>query len=231
MNQFSDRDRWGAFAHGKKRDVCNQRFRARRVLLLTVCLLACAASFGSVYQPHLATPDAAIYRRGLASSSPTPGIRQLQIQLCSGAVRTSRSGTCLVDGDTGWDDGKKWRLVGVDTPELSAPSCSAEYQLAVHALQRLQILMNTGHRIDWTGQTEFYGRHLVRIVLSDGRDAGDQLIAEGLAQVWPNRGNVWCETGVPSTASRWAAQARNWLRATWHWTKTMALGIGADPQR
>jgi hypothetical protein len=27
----------------------------------------------------------------------------------------------------------------------------------------------------------------------DGRDAGDVLMAEHLAQPWPNRGNVWCE--------------------------------------
>ena len=226
MNQFSDRDRWGAFAHRKKRDICNRRVRARRVLLLlTVCLLTCAASFASVYQPLPATSDpAAIYRRTPAPSSLTPGVRQVHIQLCSGAARTSRGVTCLVDGDTGWHDGKKWRLLGADTPELSSPGCLAEYQLAVRAQQRLQILM-AGHRIDWTGQTEFYGRHLVRIALSDGRDAGDTLIAEGLAQPWPNRGNVWCEIGGPSTASRRAAQTRNWLRVTW----SLFSGRTAEP--
>ncbi|MEN3793937.1 hypothetical protein [Fulvimarina sp. MAC3] len=37
-----------------------------------------------------------------------------------------------------------------------------------------------------------YGRALVSIQLSNGRDAGQTLIDEGLAQPWPNSGNPWC---------------------------------------
>jgi len=33
---------------------------------------------------------------------------------------------CLVDGDTGWERGVKWRLTRVDTPEVSEPSCANE---------------------------------------------------------------------------------------------------------
>ena len=216
MKEFSDRDRWGAFAYRKERGICEQRVRARRVLLLTVCLLGLAVFFASVYQPSPATSDSnAIYGRTHAPNSPSPGMSKGQVQLCSGGARRSPAVTCLVDGDTGWHAGKKWRLANVDTPELSSPGCPAEYQIALRAQRRLQQLMNAGHRIDWTGRTEFYGRHLVSIVLGDRRDAGDQLIAEGLAQAWPNRGNVWCEKSGPSSASRWAAQTRNWLRVMW----------------
>lgn len=35
-------------------------------------------------------------------------------------------------------------------------------------------------------------RDLVRVILNDGRDAGDVLVKEGLAQPWPNKGNKWC---------------------------------------
>lgn len=36
-------------------------------------------------------------------------------------------------------------------------------------------------------------RALLSIGLADGRDAGRVLMEEGLAQPWPNVGNVWCE--------------------------------------
>ena len=37
-----------------------------------------------------------------------------------------------------------------------------------------------------------YGRTPVRVRLTDGRDAGAVLLAETLAQPWPNKGDVWC---------------------------------------
>jgi endonuclease YncB( thermonuclease family) len=41
--------------------------------------------------------------------------------------------TCLIDGDTGRDKGEKWRLMSIDTPELSEPECDNERRLAVAA--------------------------------------------------------------------------------------------------
>src|SRR5262249_2810979 len=32
--------------------------------------------------------------------------------------------TCLVDGDTGWEGGLKWRLSAVDAPEITNPGCA-----------------------------------------------------------------------------------------------------------
>ena len=53
----------------------------------------------------------------------------------------------------------------------------------------------SGHRVEWTGRTETYGRTL-HIALRHGRDVGAVLLAEGLAQPWPNQGNVWCAKGA-----------------------------------
>ena len=33
---------------------------------------------------------------------------------------------------------------------------------------------------------------LAKVRLADGRDAGQVLIHEGMAQAWPNTGNRWC---------------------------------------
>ncbi|WEX12237.1 hypothetical protein [Chelativorans sp. AA-79] len=40
-------------------------------------------------------------------------------RVCSGGNRAKRQVACLVEGDTGWEDGMKWRLKGVETPEYA----------------------------------------------------------------------------------------------------------------
>ncbi len=91
----------------------------------------------------------------------------------------------------------KWRLTsrsgGVDAPEISRPECSAERAAGDRATRRLQALMAGGYSMKTTG-TDRYDRELVVITLADGRDAGEILIAEGLAQSWPNSGNPWCRS-------------------------------------
>jgi endonuclease YncB( thermonuclease family) len=116
------------------------------------------------------------------------------IPLCSGGDRAARKVTCLVDGDTGWDRGVKWRLLEIDTPETSGAECARERQIGKQATQRLQQLMAGGYRIDESGTKDRTSnrRELVRIILPDGRDAGQVLVREGLAQLWPNKGNKWC---------------------------------------
>ncbi len=86
------------------------------------------------------------------------------VALCSMLPRR----TCLIDGDTGRDNGKTWRLIAIDTPER--------------------------------GKDDPHGRALVDIELPDGRDVSRILLKEGLAQPWPNRGNMWCDryTGTPA---------------------------------
>ena len=109
------------------------------------------------------------------------------LPICSGSHRV----TCIVDGDTGWQDGEKWRLLSTDTPEISKPECGHEYQVGIAARNRLRDLMLGGYAIE-PGGRDRYGRRLATIRLADGRDVGDVLEAEGLSQPWPNNGNRWC---------------------------------------
>lgn len=117
------------------------------------------------------------------------------MEICSGPNRAARKVTCLVDGDTGWEKGKKWRLQHIDTPELSRPQCRQEKQKGEAALHRLSELMAPGYTLQYSGNKDRTSdrRDLVTVRLSDGRDAGQVLIKEGLAQPWPNTGNVWCD--------------------------------------
>jgi endonuclease YncB( thermonuclease family) len=100
--------------------------------------------------------------------------------------------TCLVDGDTGWEAGRKWRLLAIDTPELNGAACQNERTLAIAARDRLKAMMAHGYTVQWSGRHDRFGRALVRITLSGRGDAGTVLLREGLAQPWPNRGNIWC---------------------------------------
>jgi endonuclease YncB( thermonuclease family) len=112
------------------------------------------------------------------------------ISICTGWARARA--TCLVDGDTGWENGVKWRLSDVDTPEISKPGCPGELQQGLAARDRLQRAMSAGYTIAWLGRTDRYGRQLVDIRLQDGWDAGQLLLSEGLARSWPNGKKVWC---------------------------------------
>lgn len=132
------------------------------------------------------------YSRRRLNETHVGNFRQGGISVCNGGNRAARRVTCLVDGDTGWENGVKWRLKDTDTPELGRAECNNEHQKALAALDRLRALMLSGYSVEWLGTTGSYGRALVRITLSDGRDAGRVLIDEGLAQPWPNTGNVWC---------------------------------------
>lgn len=145
-------------------------------------------------RPSETTTEASDFARpSPPQSQPTvaaPTRRPLYV--CSGGSRHVRGVTCIVDGDTGWENGMKWRLVDKDTPELSRPACNREYRLAVRARDRLLQLMAGGYVVEPSGGTGRYGRQLVRIRLSSGEYAGDVLMREGLAQPWPNTGNIWC---------------------------------------
>ncbi|HDZ73352.1 MAG TPA: thermonuclease family protein [Aurantimonas coralicida] len=113
------------------------------------------------------------------------------IGTCSGGNRAARGVTCIVDGDTGWQDGEKWRMKNIDTPEISKPECAAEKRKGLAARDRLRRLMSAGYSLSRDG-TGYYGRTLVTVTLADGRDAGDVLVQERLSQRWPNTGNPWC---------------------------------------
>jgi micrococcal nuclease len=117
------------------------------------------------------------------------------IDICSGGNRAARGVTCIVDGDTGWEQGAKWRMLGIDTPETHQAECDNEKIVGYQATDRLRQLMSRGYSLEGNGEKDRTSdrRDLVRVVLDDGRDAGQVLVEEGLAQPWPNKGNKWCD--------------------------------------
>jgi micrococcal nuclease len=109
--------------------------------------------------------------------------------ICGSGTRV----TCVVDGDTFWLDGLKYRIADIDTPEVSQPQCAAEKVLGDRATRRLAELLNAGPftlaRAD--RDEDRYGRKL-RVVYRDGASLGDNLIAEGLAHRWDGGKHPWC---------------------------------------
>lgn len=114
------------------------------------------------------------------------------IELCSGRNRAALKVTCVYDGDTGWQHGLKWRLLDIDAPEIQGAACQNELEIAIRSRDRLAELMAPGYTVQWNGRRDRSKRALLSISLADGRDAGRVLIDEGLAQPWPNVGNIWC---------------------------------------
>jgi endonuclease YncB( thermonuclease family) len=116
------------------------------------------------------------------------------IEICTGENRAERKVTCVVDGDTIWQNGVKMRLLEIDTPETFEAQCDREKHLGEKAKLRLHALMSNGYRLADSGTKDQTSdqRNLVHVILPDGRDAGKVLVREGLAQQWPNKGNRWC---------------------------------------
>ena len=101
-----------------------------------------------------------------------------------------------IDGDTFEvrGAGERIRLANIDTPETgNRAACAAERSAAAGATQRARNLIGAANRIDIrrTGRVDRYGRTIGFIIL-DGRDLGEQLIAEGYARPWRGRREVWC---------------------------------------
>jgi len=121
----------------------------------------------------------------LALASPA-----LAIEMCGSGPRVN----CIVDGDTFWLDGVKYRSNGYDTPEVSAQhACGGREELALgaRASRRLLELFNTTTiTLEPTGGMS-YDRVLV-VVRSNGENVADILVREGLAAYYPDGCEFWC---------------------------------------
>jgi len=99
---------------------------------------------------------------------------------------------CVVDGDTVWFGRTKVRIENIDTPEIGQAKCAYERKLGERARDRLLAILSAGaYRVIYSGRSDRFGRPLVRIAI-DGKDVGDQLVAEGLARKWEGRRRSWC---------------------------------------
>lgn len=112
-----------------------------------------------------------------------------RFDICDGPVR----GTCVVDGDTFWLAGEKYRVLDINTPETSTPRCDAELALGRAATERFRQLLNAGPFSLQSGpeETDRYGRKLRRVTRG-GQSLGDILVAEGLAERWQGFRRNWC---------------------------------------
>lgn len=100
---------------------------------------------------------------------------------------------CVVDGDTFWFAGEKYRVADIDTPETHPARCAEEAALGEAATGRLRQWLNGGaFTLESPGRdTDRYGRKL-RIVTRNGTSVGSVLVAEGLARPWEGRRRPWC---------------------------------------
>jgi endonuclease YncB( thermonuclease family) len=88
---------------------------------------------------------------------------------------------------------------GFDTPETYRPQCQQELELGRAATARMRMrmrmreLVRDAVGIEDTGKHDRYGRVLGRLVLKNGKTAGEVLIEEGYAKPWkPNAKIDWC---------------------------------------
>ena len=101
---------------------------------------------------------------------------------------------CVVDGDTFWFAGDKYRIADIDTPETHPARCAREAALGDAATGRLREWLNAGSfSLESADRdTDHYGRKL-RIVTRGGTSVGSVLIAEGLARPWEGQRRPWCQ--------------------------------------
>ncbi len=110
-----------------------------------------------------------------------------------GFCHTGGGRNCVVDGDTFWFEGQKYRLADIDTPETHPPRCAQEARLGTQATERLRDWLNSGaFRLEENGRdSDRYGRKL-RIATRDGVSVGSVLIDAGLARPWEGYRRPWC---------------------------------------
>jgi micrococcal nuclease len=137
-------------------------------------------------------------------SDPTPPARAQQTQLASiegvrgrSAPLADTSHIRVIDGDTLEDMTADitYRVENIDTPETgSRARCTAERDLGNRATGAVRALVAGAERLDLrpTGRIDRYGRTIALVVI-DGRDLGETLIADGLARPWRGRREPWCD--------------------------------------
>jgi len=98
------------------------------------------------------------------------------------------------DGDTVWlADGRKIRIIGINTPELARDNKPAE-PLARQARDELRQLLDKQARIQLrygTEKTDRYGRLLAHLFLDNGQNVSEWLLRRGLAFSLTVPPNLW----------------------------------------
>lgn len=99
----------------------------------------------------------------------------------------------VTDGDTFRLGGERVRIANIDTPEMPGrAACAYEADRALAAKARLSQLLAGGEIVIARDGVDQYGRTLATLRVN-GRDVGDQLVGEGMAQRWQGHKARWCE--------------------------------------
>lgn len=104
----------------------------------------------------------------------------------------------VIDADTVERGGERWRIDGIDAPEVHGARCPAERELGIVAAARLVgLLRERGGRLIETGK-EKYGRRRGRLIIgwpaSGEEDWAALALREGLAVRYDGKGkrHDWC---------------------------------------
>lgn len=123
----------------------------------------------------------------LSFCSVAPPAQSFDFPICGKAKRIN----CIVDGDTAWINRVKYRLKGVDTPEMCKED-TCECNAAKEAQIALRDFLSSGEvRITTFGKGS-YRRTLAKFEVG-GVDAGEYLLSKDLARVWPDGVGRWCK--------------------------------------
>ncbi|WP_206109950.1 thermonuclease family protein [Peteryoungia ipomoeae] len=101
---------------------------------------------------------------------------------------------CIVDGDTFWYRGEKYRISDINTPEVSQPACEEERRLGKSAQSALLKEFNAGGvRLIKAEKRDVdrYDRKL-RVAMRGDQSIGQILVRRGLAHKWEGRKLDWC---------------------------------------
>jgi len=112
--------------------------------------------------------------------------------IMAAAAGTSCLGVSVHDGDTIRCGGERIRIANIDAPELpGSPKCErrrrgyewCDYRAGAASREALRAFLTRGRvTIERQGE-DAYGRTLATVRVN-GRDAGEYLIARGLARPW-----------------------------------------------
>jgi endonuclease YncB( thermonuclease family) len=158
--------------------------------VMAIVFVAALAGFQRLPGGELADAPGATQLPFLRSEAPA-GADALSARF--GLCHSGGGSNCVVDGDTFWFAGDKYRIADIDTPETHPARCAEEASLGDAATGRLRQWLNAGaFSLKSAGRdVDRYDRKL-RIVTRDGTSVGSVLIAEGLARPWEGQRRPWC---------------------------------------
>lgn len=132
----------------------------------------------------------AFERRGPAAAAAGTSVSSgLVFGLCDGGGLTN----CVASGDSFYLAGKTVRIANIEAPQVYGAACPREARLGRQSAVALQALLNSGElslaRVPQ--DLDRYGL-MLRTVTAGGRDAGQAMIAAGLARNIGDLTRSWC---------------------------------------